>query len=336
MGVPSKMIDKGKVSIIIPVYNVEDYLYDCLDSAVNQTYKNIEIILIDDGSTDKSSEICKQYKMKYQTIKYIYQENQGLSSARNTGINACTGEYIFCLDSDDFIARNLIEIMVNEIRDTIDIVSVGFQSISEGRKYRDDKVIKAKFHTTTSKDFYLQTISNHACGKLYKASLFYGVRFPVGQNYEDVATTHKLYNKSNKISYADEGLYYYRVRKGAITQTLTEKNITDYIKSYKSVKSFYPDPHDKEIDYYLMTILYGIYGRIFRSNVSQKKDYFNFVKNEFESFHKVHLRKYRSAPMTFKLILYRLGVASLFMQVMDIQKKIKRRILNRETRFFSD
>ena len=331
MGGSSYMIDSGKVSVIIPVYNVENYLKDCLDSVVTQTYKNIEIIIIDDGSTDKSGEICKKYEAEYQNIKYIFQKNQGLSAARNTGLDACMGEYVYCLDSDDFIASNSIDVMVREIKKNgVDIVATGFLVINEERKYENDEIVSAEFHRETSKEFYLQIISNHACGKLYKRGLFDGVRYPVGQNYEDVATTHKLFYKANKITYTDEGFYYYRIRKGAITQTPTEKNITDFIKSYESVKNFYPIQHSKEIDYYLMTILYNIYSRLSRSDESLKKKYSAYINKEFREFDKVSLREYLGAPMTLKLYLYKLGLASLFMKVFDIERKAKEYILRYE------
>ena len=279
MGVAGQMTDNGKVSVIIPVYNVENYLKDCLDSVVDQTYKNIEIILIDDGSTDKSGEICKRYEAEYQNVKYIFQKNQGLSAARNAGLDVCTGEYVYCLDSDDFIASDSIETMVREIeKNGVDIVATGFLIIDEEKKYGDNKIVRAGFHVATSKEFYLQIISNHACGKLYRRRLFDGVRYPVGQNYEDVATTHKLFYKSNKILYTNEGFYYYRIRKGAITQSPTEKNISDYIKSYESVKAFYPPQYDNEVDYYLMMVLYGIYSRLSRSNNELKAKYSNSIK----------------------------------------------------------
>lgn len=319
------MICSSKVSIIIPVYNVENYIKDCLDSVVNQTYKNIEIILIDDGSTDKSGMICKQYEIKNQNVKYFFQKNQGLSAARNAGLGICTGEYVYFLDSDDFIAANSIEMMMRKQTKTdVDIIATDFLQIEEGRKYRDDMIERAEFHVATSKEFYLQIISNHACGKLYKRKLFDGVRYPVGQNYEDVDTTHQLFYKSNKILYTDEGFYYYRIRKGAITQTPTEKNITDYIKSYESVKAFYTMQHDKEVDYYLMTILYGIYSRLSRSDDALKNKYAVYINDEFRKYNNVSLRDYLRVPMTFKLILYRLGMISFFMKVVDVYRKFKR------------
>lgn len=303
------MIDSGKVSVIIPVYNVENYLKDCLDSVAAQTYNNIEIIIIDDGSTDKSGEICKKYEAEHQNIKYIFQKNQGLSAARNTGLDACTGEYVYCLDSDDFIASNSIEMMVREIeKNGVDIVATGFLIINEERKYKDDKIARAEFHTATPKEFYLQIISNHACSKLYKRALFDGIRYPVGQNYEDVATTHKLFYKSNKVSYTEEGFYYYRIRKSAITQTPTEKNITDFIKAYESVKIFYPVQHSKDIDYYLMTVLYNIYSRLSRTDESLKNKYSAYINKEFRKIDSVSLREYLGAPMTLKLYLYKLGL----------------------------
>ena len=327
MGVSNEMINKGKVSIIIPVYNVEDYVYDCLKSVICQTYKNIEVIIVDDGSTDLSSEICREFENKFQSVRYIYQKNQGLSAARNTGLQACTGEYVYCLDSDDFIFANTIEILVDKMENYVDIVSAGFHIIEEEERFSYQIYKKPKFYMTTPKDFYLQVISNHACGKLYRRTLFRDVRYPINQNYEDVATTHKLFYKAAKIQYTNEGLYCYRIRRGAITQTPTEKNINDYILSYKSVKEFYSGYYNEEIEYYLMTILYGIYSRLCRSRLHNKKDYSIYIRNEFKTLQNVHLTSFLSMPMTYKLISYKYGFSYIMIIFIDAVRNLKVNIL---------
>lgn len=202
------------ISIIIPIYNTEKYLPRCLDSVVHQTYNNLEIILIDDGSTDNSYQIAKDYSAKDSRIKLIHQKNQGLSGARNTGIGKSTGKYISFIDSDDEVKSNFIEKLLFALQKTNSDISVcSFQEI-----YPSGKITHFSNNypaTTYTTDQALQAmLLEHgfmvsATMKLFPAKYFQKIQFPVGKLHEDIGTTYKLIMKATKISYIPDELYIY-------------------------------------------------------------------------------------------------------------------------------
>lgn len=217
------------VSVIIPVYNVERFLSDCLASVSRQTYKNIDIILVDDGSTDCSGKTCDEYAKAENRAVVIHQENMGLSGARNTGINHAKGNYITFIDSDDMIAENFIEILYESlIQSGSDIAVSDYCRISEDEHSDDSHCYNARgtssiifnnadaIKAVYGKEHHgMQYI---VCGKLYLKDLFItnDVRFPVGKIHEDTFITYKVLYSAEKICYIDEPLYLYRVRKGSI------------------------------------------------------------------------------------------------------------------------
>lgn len=258
------------VSIIIPVYNVEEYIHECVGSVIKQSYRDLEIFLINDGSTDKSGDICKEIANQDNRIIYIEKENGGLSSARNYGLKKATGDFVFFLDSDDYLAPDAIETLIKEQeRSNSDIVSSGFE-ITKNRAEKKAEKKESTFITGDSSLFFLQKISNHACAKLYKKKIFEGIFYPENQHYEDVATTFKLYDKAQKVSYTENGLYCYRIREGAITRTITNQDINDLWKAYNNIKDYFSIP-DNIQSFYEMTVLYTIYSRLLRSSCNRKE-----------------------------------------------------------------
>lgn len=313
-----------KVSIIIPVYNVERYLRLCLESVLSQTYKNIEVILVNDGSTDKSSDICRVFSNLDKRIILLDKENGGLSSARNAGIEVGTGELIYLLDSDDYIRVNAIEELVNEIEiNGSDIAVAMYRFVQEDV---EDKIWKipesCRFRVTDRSCLYTQMISNHAWGKLYRRELFDGIEYPNGRNYEDVATTFKLFERAACISVSKDELYFYRQRKGAISQTFSEKNISDFLYAYTVIKEYYgrkPCEEYEDINYYMLTVLYSACSRLARvswkDSALYKKD-MKYIRNQFNSHMKsVKLRHYTECPMTWKLVLYKYHIAPLLLKL---------------------
>lgn len=211
------------VSVIIPIYNVEQYLNQCVQSVVEQTYKNLEIILVDDGSPDQCGKMCDAYAKNDQRIKVIHKENGGLSEARNIGIDSATGEYIAFIDSDDFVMPDMIERL-------LDILLVTHADISQCRFVRcnDEGEIKEEIYpgdktadtvfTADRMAAYLrdETIDTMACGKLYDSALFKKIRYPVGKLHEDVFTTYKLIHASHAVAVTDYIGYVYRINKNGI------------------------------------------------------------------------------------------------------------------------
>lgn len=238
-----------KVSLIIPVYNVERYLYRCLYYAVNQTLKNIEIIIINDGSTDLSLNIINEFLAKDKRITLINQENQGLSAARNAGILCANGEYIAFLDSDDSMEITYLEKMYNFAKATdSDIVMCNYCKVNEKNGHISPIKRNIKQTIFSSEDAVHKiildiSIQNYAWDKIYKRSLFidHNIFYPKGMYYEDMPTTFRLFYYANQVAYLDEFLYNYLQREQSITRTFSDKHIDDIVKALYLMKDFMLD-----------------------------------------------------------------------------------------------
>ena len=208
------------ISVVIPVYNVKPYLEQCLKSVVKQTYRNLDIIIIDDGSTDGSENICDNYAINDVRIRCVHQKNMGLSGARNTGIDLSRGEYITFIDSDDFIEDDMIEKMARYIQPGVDIVSCGFRYCDENGEMISEEcnqeVQKLSGGEQMEGLFYNRFCTTAACGKLYTKSLFKSIRYPVGKYHEDVFTTYKLLDISQGMIILNEAFYWYRQNSNSI------------------------------------------------------------------------------------------------------------------------
>lgn len=208
------------ISIVVPVYNVKKYLDNCLESIVEQSYKNIEIILVDDGSNDGSSEICDQWAQKDKRIKVIHKSNGGLSHARNVGIEHAQGKYLMFVDSDDIISKKICEILLEILKDNNADLSIcnaahifdnNIQFKEQGELYcynRDEAICKLWYQ----KDFLPS-----AWGKLYKRELFEKIRFTEGIIFEDIDIMHELFYLCQKIVYSEMELYGYIHHENSIT-----------------------------------------------------------------------------------------------------------------------
>lgn len=220
------------VSVIIPIYNTEKFLPKCIDSVLGQTYKNLEIILVNDGSPDKSLPICREYEKKDNRIIVVDKPNGGLSDARNHGTAAATGRYIFYLDSDDFIADNALEILVDKIEETnTDMVIFNFQRFKYNADYSinlyEAPEVKLPCGVFNKKEvlnmFSIVTPPLvTAWSKLYKTSVAKAVNFPKGKINEDEFTAHVFINNCELISIIDTPLYFYQNNPNSI---INSKNL---------------------------------------------------------------------------------------------------------------
>ena len=209
--------EKPIVSIIIPVYKVEKFLRRCVDSVLGQSYRNLEIILVDDGSPDRSPVICDEYAKKYKNIEVLHKKNGGLSSARNAGLNVVHGEYIYFLDSDDFISVDCISKLVEAAREEkADIVfgNVVCKSNKNGREWRYCVAHPEKKEKWNEDGFWRNAFAGNtnciiACNKLYRAELFKDYRFEEGKLNEDELILHELIRQCKTIVALPEDLYYY-------------------------------------------------------------------------------------------------------------------------------
>lgn len=208
------------VSVIIPVYNVEKYLEYCLQSILAQTYDNLEIILVDDGSTDSSGRMCDSFTALDERIKVIHKVNGGLSSARNIGIKESSGEFITFVDSDDYIRKDYVEKLSRiMIHDNCDIVVGSYEKVYTDIDFSIiDKNVDIKQYD--GREFAYEILSQklpiYAHGKLYRRELFQKIEFPEGRLYEDVPTLWKISKLIKRAASIDSKLYYYRQREGSI------------------------------------------------------------------------------------------------------------------------
>ena len=247
-------VDNPKVSLIIPVYNVESYLRKALDSAVNQTLANFEIIAINDGSTDSSYEILKEYESKYENFIVINKENEGLSAARNTGIKAAKGEYIAYLDSDDYLAPNFLETLYTmAINNDAEIsccnykmyfpksnIKITMPTIPESGVYSKERALK--------KLILDYTLHYFSWNKLCKKSIFEENKIHFYDMYfEDISTSPRLFYNAKKIAITTKPLYYYTQRPGSILSTMNVKKINDYTKALGIIRNYLEQKNDYKI-----------------------------------------------------------------------------------------
>lgn len=220
------------VSVIVPVYNVEDYLEECIDSIMNQVYKNIEIILIDDGSTDRSGSLCDGLMELDNRIRVIHKKNGGLSSARNAGLEVANGKYILFVDSDDLISELMISAMTEaaEKNNCNLVVSPITQCKSEIHHCSIIHMEMLNSKSVLRSFLEEKSITTSSSGKLYNSLLWEDVRFPEGVIFEDFATIYKVVLKCERICKIDSHFYYYRPNPKGITGSPFTKSKMDYYK----------------------------------------------------------------------------------------------------------
>lgn len=228
-----------KISIIVPIFNIENYLSVCIESIINQTFKDIEIILVNDGSSDCSGEICNKYSKLDNRIKVFHKENGGLSDARNFGIKHSNGDFIMFVDGDDIIDKKMCQILYELcIENEADIVSCDFKSFREEyeltNSYINQRNIKIYENNIIQANYKGELNSICAWNKIYKSSMFKDVVFPKGRIYEDVSIMYKLYLKCNRLVETNEQLYYYRRGHESITNNSKFKpNRFDIVPMYE-------------------------------------------------------------------------------------------------------
>lgn len=218
--------DYLKLSVIVPVYNVESYINRCIDSILNQSYKNIEIILVDDGSTDASSAVCDKYGQKYENIIVIHKKNGGLSSARNTGLDCASGEIVGFVDSDDYIHPYMYECLIrNMVEFDADISNCKVAYLKNNKKPKDVEYSRQAVKCYSNIDILKIGLLKDAmyidcaCNNIYKKSLWNNIRFPIGMYHEDRATIFQTIYLAKKIVHTDFKGYFYCLREGSITRS---------------------------------------------------------------------------------------------------------------------
>nr|WP_303093536.1 glycosyltransferase [Limosilactobacillus mucosae] len=238
---------KDLISIIVPVYNCNQFLSYCVESLLSQSYKNLEILLVDDGSTDNSGKICDSYSNNYKFIHTIHQKNEGLSAARNTGIENAKGEWVLFVDGDDVVSPYLCEMALFNCQIThSDLCLFNFCEFygSKGFSFNKENFNTLENLEILSNEKAMELllddeVGSYAWNKFYNMKLLKKIRYPVGRNYEDIGTTYKFVNVAHKIIYLKYSLYGYRQNPNGIMHHSNVKNINDAFQMRQQQKIFF-------------------------------------------------------------------------------------------------
>lgn len=282
-----------KISVVVPIYNVDRWLPRCLTSIIGQSFTEFELLLVNDGSTDDSLEICQSFSKKDERIKIINKENGGLSDARNAGIDIAQGRYIVFVDSDDYLERNyLFNLYHNIIKTNADIAMCEYKEVTE-----KGKLIKKVYLNETSsaqvvsgrqiiKNIYRDkgTINIVAWNKIYKTSLFTDLRYPVGKFFEDEYMIIPIMYKTKKVCLVRNILYNYVQRSGSIMLSpLTIKKVKD-INHFKLWRiNFFKKNKDKEL-YYAAIDDYKNWILMLRQSKFADKEYFTYLQHQYRKY----------------------------------------------------
>jgi glycosyltransferase involved in cell wall biosynthesis len=260
------------ISVIVPIYNVEAYLERCIDSIINQTYVNLEIILVDDGSSDLCGELCDAYAKQDNRIIVIHQENQGLSGARNSALDVMSGEYVTFVDSDDYISLTYIEVLQNALSESKADMSVGIFIYDRDSELISD-IPKQDLSVMNTEAFIREMLyykkQHTACGKLMRSILFSNIRFPLGKLYEDVFTIYKVSDKCERVAICD-ARYYYFMRRGSIQNQSFSLSQMDAVEAALYVRDFIKKVHP-DLNIAAMNLVMSCCFHTLRQIVDKKK-----------------------------------------------------------------
>lgn len=257
--------DNTLISIIIPIYKVERYINECINSVIRQTYTNIEIILVDDGSPDHCPEICDCYSNQDNRIIVIHKNNGGLSDARNAGMKVSTGKYVTFIDGDDIVSIKYIERMLElAIKNNADIVQINYTKDKANLGLISDDAVKVFTHDDAMKNLLrMQDIKEASWGKLYKREIAEKVVFPVGRLYEDVLTAYKfVYHSRVFVCDTLSNLYYYRPNPDGIMHkklSITRFSVLSIIKEMKEFLKNNYSKYASDCSYYFMRHMINVY-----------------------------------------------------------------------------
>ena len=322
---------KPLLTVVIPVYNVEKYLNRCLESILIQEWKNYDIILVDDGSTDRSPQICDDYVKAYDFISVIHKENGGLSDARNTGLSQAKGEYIYFPDSDDWIEPDTFIALAEALESQkFDIISFNREFV----KGEEDVIISDPVETQVfeGKDAFVQMlkhsyITGFANDKIYRKSLFtnHNVQFPIGKYYEDLGTNYKLFLSAKKVYATNQKYYHYLIdNPDSITQSWNEQKFSDMFGFYKDI--FYSDFVRSQLNQeelqisqlYYVNGLTHILASLYKSKLDKKYiEITNEVKQELLK-NSVSLSQMKDQPNKLKYVLFRLKLLKLAFSIQNV------------------
>lgn len=278
------------ISIIVPCYKVEEYLPKCVESILSQTYRNLEILLVDDGSPDRSGKICDEYAAGDDRIRVIHKENGGLSDARNAALDVMGGEYVTFIDSDDYVAEDYVEFLYRLIMENGAQLSVTcFQAFAEGAEPEvcNGQVIKNTFDMEEAliQMFYQRKFDTAACGKMYHRSLFAnGIRYPERLLYEDLSTSYRLVMKCNRIAFSNYRSYFYLHRttsiEGAPFRPLKYESCVKIIRQLETDKVKMPKRVRRALDCRIVSFAFHILLEVPQKRVDMRRHLLDIIEEK--------------------------------------------------------
>ena len=319
------------ISVIVPVYNTEPYLRTCINSIVNQSFTDLEILIIDDGSNDNSGKICDELALTDDRISVYHKENGGLSVARNYGLKKASGLFYAFVDSDDCLHKDFFKVLINSQRkNKADIVSTDilmfddFKQIIEESEdsfselvFNRDEAIKEYFKPSGERKIY-----HGFCMKLYKKELFDEIEFPAGRLHEDLYVTYRLINKCNRFVYLDLPYYYYFQNPSGICNNYTEDNFNDECDAYFEIYSFFKDSkYEKEVLFFLTFQFLDAFTKASHfiddvHNSKRKEESIKWLRSHVWNIEEIPLYK----KLYFTIFLRNIR---LFVMIRNIRNKIK-------------
>ncbi len=267
------------ISVIVPIYRVEEYLNQCIESIVNQTYSNLQVILVDDGSPDRCGEMCEDWARRDKRIKVLHKKNGGLSDARNAGLAIATGRFVAFVDSDDWVEPQMYETMLSIlVNENADLVACGIVDT-----YPDKDIVHSYAYAAGGPEKFLKMIYQDttfpvsACNKLYKKNLWDDFKFPVGKLCEDAFTTYLLLDHASKIVQIPDGLYHYRIRESSIMTSEFKPARMDeeeaWRRNYQYMQTHHPELAKYAYDFYLQKVNVLIHTIPFQQRMKYSKEY---------------------------------------------------------------
>ena len=283
-----------KISVICIIYNVEKYLERCIESLVNQTYKNLEIILVDDDSPDNCPKICDEWAKKDNRIKVIHKKNGGVSDARNKGMEIATGEYIAFVDADDFLSKDMYKVLV----DILEEKNADFSTCKDSRFYDGEEpifTIEDQVYVFENSNDVLKNllskdniILNNVWNKLYKKELFDGIEFPYGESAQDISTIYKVILRAQRVASTKSKLYAYLQRKESVMHSCTPKFVLNHINA---IHRRYDDLKDNEelVKNLNVTMAKDLYYCFVQATMVRDENFYNsqLLLNEYKLLRKL-------------------------------------------------
>lgn len=319
-------MEEQLISVVVPIYNVEKYIKECIESIINQTYKNLQIILVDDGSEDNSSKICDEYSKKDNRINVIHKSNGGLSDARNYGIDIAKGEYITFIDSDDFVSSTYIEKLYNAIKENnVKISQCGIVKVNN-KNEKLEKIGYLENEIKSGKQLIKEIYKGHwtenivVWNKMYCIELFKCVRYPVGKIHEDEYVTYKILYEFEKIAIIKDYLYNYRQTDESIVGKKFNLKRLDILEALEERINFFKNA--EEIELYDLTL--RCYLQKIAENYVKTRLYIKDNKNILKELIKKYRQNYKLVLKAKKIKLFirlRMGIFYISPTMFYIIKK---------------